>query len=154
MLLDTKLSPYLSSHAYQFWRSNTAAFEKVGFYRSGYSGVALQAVEWAIWLSGAQKAVEEFCKAPTLAKQRAVWENKLRKVFVSRWIVRFLLSNPAFLWQALGVPRTQSDMFRRETTAFQYAADTLDPPATQTHLAGGAYHYLVCLAQRYTHESW
>ena len=26
-LLDEKLSPYLSSHAYQFWRRNERAFE-------------------------------------------------------------------------------------------------------------------------------
>ena len=35
-LLDEKLSPYLSSHAYQFWRRNERAFES-SFYVRRYS---------------------------------------------------------------------------------------------------------------------
>lgn len=32
-LLDEKLSPYLSSHAYQFWRRNERAFESSFYVR-------------------------------------------------------------------------------------------------------------------------
>jgi betaine lipid synthase len=36
-LLDSKLSPYLSCHAYQFWKTNANAFDSC-FYDKGYSG--------------------------------------------------------------------------------------------------------------------
>jgi len=32
-LLDTKLSPFLTSHAYQFWRQNDTVFDKNFYYR-------------------------------------------------------------------------------------------------------------------------
>lgn len=37
VLLDTKLSPYLSAHAYAFWKNNKDAFSH-RFYAKGYSG--------------------------------------------------------------------------------------------------------------------
>lgn len=45
-------------------------------------------------------------------------------------------------------------MFLNETTTENFAIDTLDPVAYNTHIASGAYHYQVCLEQRYTKESW
>ena len=33
-LLDTKLSPFLTSHAYQFWRQNDTVFDKNFYYRA------------------------------------------------------------------------------------------------------------------------
>lgn len=36
-LLDRKLAPHLSAHAYNFWKTNIKAFDH-SFYRQGYSG--------------------------------------------------------------------------------------------------------------------
>jgi betaine lipid synthase len=36
-LLDEKLAPHLSAHAYAFWRTNSTAFDNC-FYKKGYSG--------------------------------------------------------------------------------------------------------------------
>lgn len=74
-------------------------------------------------------------------------------MLLSKWITKLFLSNPAFLWNALGVPSNQAQVFLRETTTEQFAIDTLDPVALSTHIAGGAYHYQVCLEQKYTPQS-
>lgn len=152
-LLDTKISPFLTSHAYQFWRQNDKAFSSA-FYLRGYSGHALRLAKFAIWMSGCQKDVDRFCSASTLEEQAQIWNDTLRNALLSRWLVKLFLSNAAFLWNALGVPMNQSSMFMKETSVEQYAIDTLDPVALKTHIATGAYHYQVCLQQHYTKTSW
>jgi betaine lipid synthase len=57
-----------------------------------------------------------------------------------------------FLWNALGVPINQANLFLAETTTEQYAIDTLDPIAVNTRVATENYHYALCLQQRYTTE--
>lgn len=138
--LDTKLSPFLTSHAYQFWRANDKSFS-TSFYLRGYSGWALRLAKLAFWIGGLEKHVHSFCHAPTLADQRKVWDEKFRPVILSGWMVKLFLSNGAFLWNALGVPSSQAKMFLDETTTEDYAIDTLDPVAYETHIASGAYHY-------------
>lgn len=104
-LLDTKLSPYLTSHAYQFWRENDQSFTS-SFYLRGYSGWALRLAKFAIWIAGLEKDVKQFCGAPTLKEQKRIWETSLRPVLLSSWIVNLFLSNQAFLWNALGVRKS------------------------------------------------
>jgi betaine lipid synthase len=53
-LLDTKLAPYLSSHAYQYWCLNETSFAD-NFHFRGYSGHALRLAQWAFWLAGVRK---------------------------------------------------------------------------------------------------
>lgn len=77
---------------------------------------------------------------------------KLRPVIFSKWI-KALLGNSVVLWNALGVPISQAKMFLEETTTADYLTDTLDPVAFNTHIATGAYHYQVCLEQKYTKSS-
>lgn len=151
-LLDSKISPFLTSHAYQFWRANDKAFSS-SFYLRGYSGWALRLAKIALWIGGLEEETHNFCHAPTLEKQKEIWDTKFRPVILSRWIVKVFLSNPAFLWNALGVPNSQAEMFLNETTTENFAIDTLDPVAYNTHIASGAYHYQVCLEQKYTKES-
>lgn len=100
-LLDTKLSPFLTSHAYAFWRKNDKAFSS-SFYLRGYSGWALRLAKGALWFSGLDKEVHSFCHAPTLEEQARIWKEKFRPVLLSKWITKLFLSNPAFLWNALG----------------------------------------------------
>ncbi|KAK4048434.1 hypothetical protein OIV83_004780 [Microbotryomycetes sp. JL201] len=151
-LLDTKLSPYLTSHAYQFWRKNDNAFSSA-FYLRGYSGWALRLAKYAFFVGGIRKDVRAFCAAKTQEEQAEIWHSKLRPVLLSKFITKIFLSNPAFLWNALGVPLNQASVFLKETTTEQFAIDTLDPVALNTHIASGAYHYQVCLEQKYTRES-
>lgn len=151
-LLDTTLSPFLTSHAYQFWRENDQSFAS-SFYLRGYSGWALRLAKLALWFGGLTDHVDSFCSAPTIEEQKKIWDHKFRPVLLSSWVVKLFLSNPAFLWNALGVPNNQARMFLDETTTRAYAEDTLDPVAATTHIASGAYHYQVCLQAKYTPNS-
>ncbi|GAA6037709.1 hypothetical protein JCM8097_002300 [Rhodosporidiobolus ruineniae] len=151
-LLDTKLSPYLTSHAYQFWRRNANAFDS-SFYLRGYSGHALRLASWALWLAGVSRSSHKMCTAPTLDDQRSIWEKKIRPVLLSGFLTKLVFANPVFLWNALGVPINQLKVLLKDTTVEQFAIDTFDPVALNTHIAKDNYFYQLCLEQRYTKES-
>jgi betaine lipid synthase len=103
-LLDSRLSPFLSSHAYQFWRLNSDAF-KSSFYRRGYSGWALRLAKFAFWMGGASGAVERLCKAETIEEQQKIWNESIRPIVLKPSLIKFVAENPVFLWNALGVRR-------------------------------------------------
>jgi len=44
-------------------------------------------------------------------------------------------------------------MFKNETTAAQYAVDTLEPVANNTHLRTNNYFYYLCLQRKYSREA-
>ncbi|CDS01335.1 hypothetical protein [Sporisorium scitamineum] len=74
-LLDSKISPYLSSHAYQFWRLNTRAFDNA-FYFRGYSGHALRLAKFAFTVTGVRRWVEKMCTANSVAEQQDIFLNE------------------------------------------------------------------------------
>ncbi|GAA97150.1 uncharacterized protein L969DRAFT_92001 [Mixia osmundae IAM 14324] len=147
-VLDTRLSPLLSSHAYQFWRLHNDYFDQ-SLYMQGYAGHALRLGKYAFKLRGLSGSVERFCNADTLAGQRDIWETKLRPALLGNSIVKACLNSPVFQWRALGVPINQAQCYLRETTTAQFAADTLDPVARKTHVKSENYHYYLCLMQKY-----
>ncbi|CEL60650.1 betaine lipid synthase [Rhizoctonia solani AG-1 IB] len=151
-LLDNDLSPWLSSAAYQFWRQNQCAFDK-SFYRRGYSGWALRITQWVLTLGGVLEDAKRMCNVDTIEEQDRIWREKLRPVLLSNWFVKLVLDNPAFLWNALGVPLAQRRAFLNEGSCYEFARDTLDPIASTALLKTGAYHYLLCLLGRYTPSS-
>ncbi|KAF8313463.1 S-adenosyl-L-methionine-dependent methyltransferase [Clavulina sp. PMI_390] len=153
-LLDGKLSAYLSSPAYQFWRLHSGSFDpSSSFYLRGYSGWALRIAHWLISLTGHNDDVKALCEARTLKEQDEVWRRCLRPVFVDGSVVQRLVDNPIFLWNALGVPKNQKEIFTKEGTVYEFIRDTLDPIGSHALLSQGAYHYLLCLLGHYTRES-
>lgn len=152
-LLDRKISPYLSSHAYQFWKLNTHCWDR-NFYFRGYSGHALRLAKIVFTLFGCNRAAEAMCEAMTLEEQSAIWERSLRRTLINPTLINVFLSNPAFLWNALGVPINQFNCFRNEgVSAGQYAIDTLDPVVKHSLLRNDNYHYHLCLKGKYSRES-
>ncbi|WFD30452.1 hypothetical protein MSPP1_001473 [Malassezia sp. CBS 17886] len=151
-LLDSKISPYLSSHAYQFWRQNDSSFDKA-FYFRGYSGHALRLAKTAFRLMGVRKDVERMCTTNSMEEQKQVYEKRVRGAIINETLIRLFLSNPAFLWNALGVPVNQLNMLKNETTVEQFAKDTLDAVPSRSLLAQENYHYRLCLMGTYTRES-
>lgn len=152
-LLESKISPYLSSHAYQFWRLNNNYFDRA-FYFRGYSGHALRLAKIAFKLCGVQKHVDAFCNTKTVEEQQLIWDKHLRNTLINKTMIRLFLSNPAFLWNALGVPMNQYNCFRNEgVTAEQYAIDTLDSISSRSLVKTENYHYRLCLKGDYTRES-
>lgn len=101
-LLDGKLSAYLSSPAYQFWRVNQNAFAS-SFYLQGYAGWALRFAHWLVRISGRSEDVKQICEAKTIGEQDEIWRRSLRRIFVDGSVVQKLVDNPIFLWNALGV---------------------------------------------------
>ena len=151
-LLDTKISPYLSSHAYQFWRLNTSSFDRA-FYFRGYSGHALRIAKWAFRLMGVSKDVKKMCEADTVEQQQKIWNTRLRRALINPTFIRLFLSNPAFLWNALGVPMNQFNVFKKEVSVEQFAVDTLDSIPSFALVKNDNYHYQLCLQGKYTRDS-
>ena len=152
-LLDSKISPYLSSHAYQFWRLNTRAFD-TAFYFRGYSGHALRLAKFAFTITGVRRWVEKMCQSNSVEEQQEVWNKKLRSTLINKPLIRLFLSNPAFLWNALGVPMNQYQIFLNEgVSAEQFAIDTLDSIPSRSLIKNDNYHYQLCLMHKYTKQS-
>lgn len=127
VMLDLKLSPFLSAHAYQFWTANAGAFDD-NFHLQGYSGSALLCAKYALSLAGVWIHAKQLADAETLSEQRRIWLEKIKPVMTSWWMT-WIFGSPVFMWNALGVPMNQANMFKRETSVLQYAVDTLDPVA-------------------------
>lgn len=150
-LLDEKISPFLSSTAYQFWRINATAFAR-SFYLRGYAGWALRLARWIFALTRTRPAVRALCAADNVAEQETIWQTQIRPVLLNPVVV-WLLQNPVFCWNALGVPRAQRAMFLAEGSAYEFVRDTLDPIPGHALLKRGAYHYLLTLLGHYTPDS-
>ncbi|KZT58301.1 hypothetical protein CALCODRAFT_432835 [Calocera cornea HHB12733] len=151
-LLDCFISPYLSNHAYTFWRINSKAYHS-SFYRRGYSGWALRLAKWVFSFAGVSDFVDQICECDTVEEQDKIWREKIRPVILNKAFVDLVLSNPVFCWNALGVPMNQRAMFLNEGTAFEFVRDTLDPIAKTAVFKHGAYHFLLCLLGHYTADS-
>jgi betaine lipid synthase len=140
-LLDSKIAPYLSSIAYQFWRCNDDAFSSA-FYLRGYSGWALRLARLVFSVAGVSKDVERLCDSDTLEQQEGIWKEKLRPVLLNPLVVA-LLKNPVFCWNALGVPLNQRRMLLEEGSIYDFICHTLDPLASKYLIKTGAYFYLL-----------
>ncbi|KAI0631286.1 hypothetical protein C8Q77DRAFT_199390 [Trametes polyzona] len=168
-LLLEKLSPHLSSRAFQFWLDNAGTFtSRGGLYETGGTRLAVKLCKWLFRALGLRSAVRELCDAPTLRAQRAIWRTRLRPVVLNRWLSNLVVANEQFLWRALGVPPNQRDMIYEDARAasgaerggsfapkdamWRYVVDTLDPVVENTLLRDSNYFYRLCLMGRYSEE--
>lgn len=147
-MLDTHLSPYLSTHAYQFWKSN-GQFRN--FYLTGSSGLAIRAFRYLAKLKRLDSVIKKLCHAETLQEQVHIWEQELRPHFLDRKWIAFLNSYK-FAWEALGVPKEQFEMLMNESTVYDYAVNTFDPLIRRELLSKTSYFYRLCLMQSYANN--
>ncbi|GAB5588324.1 hypothetical protein Unana1_03224 [Umbelopsis nana] len=150
-LLHDIISPNLSSHALQYWSHNSDRFSHK-FYKTGYSGLALTLVEWWIKMQGLQQDVREMCNAETIEEQKRIWAEKIRPAIFSP-MIRKVLNNPMFMWNALGVPMNQMNMFLKDGTTQQYIEDTLEPIPSRSLFRNDQYFFYLCMMQKYARES-
>ncbi|KAI0169166.1 hypothetical protein GGR52DRAFT_592975 [Hypoxylon sp. FL1284] len=162
-LLISKMSPHLSSRAFQYWLNNHQIFStsKGGLYDTGGSKHAIRIFRWVTRVFGCRSAVKQLLAAKTLNEQREIWRDRIRPALMSRLVSRFVVSQEAFLWTALGVPRNQLAMIEEDHAAsapaqntrsravWEYMVSTLDPVAESTHIAADNPYYLVALDGRY-----
>ncbi len=171
-LLVTKLSPHLSSRAFQYWFSNANIFTNKrggGLYDTGGSKHAIRIMRWVMYLFGCQSAVKEALEAKTLNEQREIWRNKIRPALLSRLVSRLVVSQESFLWTALGVPKNQLSMIEkdhatsdvvcgetptarniRSHAVWHYMVNPLDPMVENTHIAADNPYYNVCLTGQFS----
>ncbi|KAI1743307.1 hypothetical protein F4680DRAFT_456926 [Xylaria scruposa] len=172
-LLITKMSPHLSSRAFQYWLSNHRIFTKTrgGLYDTGGSKHGIRIFRWITHVFGCRAAVKDLLAAKTLNEQREVWRNRVRPALLSRLVSKFVVSQESFLWTALGVPKNQLAILEadhavskavcgpnptakntRSHAIWQYMVDTLDPMVESTHIAADNPYYLVCLDGKFSRQ--
>ncbi|KAL7276227.1 hypothetical protein RUND412_000785 [Rhizina undulata] len=180
-LLIHKMSPHLSSRAFQYWLDNSHVFtsrSSNGLYETGQSRHAVKASKWLFRAFGLSGAVKKMCAATTINEQVEIWRKSVRPVILSRWVSWGIVGNERFLWSALGVPPNQRDMIYedyhyrnlpqppyssdREWTPekgdkggkamWDYVVDTFDPVIEKTLLRDDNYFYLLCLQGAYSEK--
>lgn len=169
-LLITRLSPHLSSRAFQYWLSNMHVFSagSGGLYDTGGSRHAIRVTRWITAISGCRSGVKALLESKTLNEQREIWRRRVRPALLSRLLCNLVVSQESFLWAALGVPRNQLAMIEadharaeaelgrtpggraRSRAIWQYMIDTLDPVAEETHIGADNPYYYVCLAGEFS----
>ncbi|KAH7319979.1 hypothetical protein B0I35DRAFT_478274 [Stachybotrys elegans] len=172
-LLMSKLSPHLSSRAFQYWMSNIDVFEKsrYGLYDTGGSRYAIRVFRWIARIFGLQSAVKKLLEAKTLEEQRQIWRKKIRPALMSKILCKLVVSQESFLWAALGVPKNQLAMIEKDHSnseivngpkpsaknirshaIWHYMVNTLDPVAEETHLALDNPYYYVCMDGKFSRD--
>lgn len=173
-LLISKLSPHLSSQAFQYWLEHTDVFASSsgrGLYETGGSRHAIRMVRYLFNLFGLQGQVRKFCEAQTLVEQREIWPS-IRRVLLSKPLNWAIVSTEWFAWKAAGVPRNQrnmivDDFFRRNgltedmkpgkdvsgQSIWEYVVNTLDPVVNDTLISNDNYFYYLCMQGKFSRRS-
>ena len=138
-ILVNKLSPHMSSLAFQHWLSHGPAIfagkKDKGLYYSGGSGNALTLVGWLFRVLGLSGEIKKLCTAQTLNEQREIWERSIKTVLHSKILTWTILGNEKWLWKALGVPPAQRDLIE---TDYKKTADFEPPSPTSSNFVSGA----------------
>lgn len=120
-LLIDKLSPVLSSTGVQFWYKSRTAFDKC-FYATGYFGLALVLFKWLVRAKGLGSSVHQ-----SLDHGRPQHAGpSMGAGDQAHYLVRWVLSDPAFRRNALGVRINQMKLILDEGDAVAYINDALD----------------------------
>lgn len=170
-LLISKLSPHLSSQAFQYWLKHSEVFTSEkghGLYETGGSRHAIRMVRYLFNVFGLHGEVRKLCEAQTLEEQRAIYP-RIRRVLMSKPLNWAIVSTEWFAWKAAGVPRNQRNMilddyFRRNgltwdmkkskdvsgQSIWEYVVNTLDPAVQETLISSDNYFYFLCLQGQYS----
>ena len=167
-LLISKLSPHMSSQAYQFWLNHADTFKSSGgLYETGGSGYAIRLVRRLLWAFGLKREITRLCEAKTLNEQREIWP-KVRKVLMSRFLHWTVIGTEWFAWKAAGVPAAQRQMILADhmdseflnplgnltdpsgEAMWEYVVNTLDPVIRETLISEDNFYYLLALRGSYS----
>lgn len=172
-LLVNKLSPHMSSLAFQYWLHEGPATFKNGLYYTGGSRHALRLAKWLFLAFGLRKEVQALCGAGTLNEQREIWNRSLRRILLNRSLSRMIVGKEKWLWKALGVPPHQRALIEQDYinqddavddngsdskaaksghAIWEYAVNTLDPVINSSLLSDDNSYYLLCLQGQYSRK--
>ena len=168
-LLIHRLSPHLSSQAFQFWLDHVSTFtSNAGLYESGGSRHAIGLVRWLFRFTGLTSTVRTICAVETLAEQRELWP-QIRHILLSWPLHRCMIASEWWAWKAGGVPKAQRDMILKDYAAttghktqraavtageavWQYVVNTFDPAVESTLLSNDNYFYHLCLQGKFSRK--
>ncbi|OJJ32143.1 hypothetical protein ASPWEDRAFT_53834 [Aspergillus wentii DTO 134E9] len=172
-LLISRLSPHLSSQAFQYWLEHTHVFTSSsgkGLYETGGSRHAIKMVRYLFKIFGLEGQVRKLCDAQTLSEQREIWP-RIRSVLMSKPLYWAVVGTEWFAWKAAGVPRNQrnmivEDFFKRNgltedmkkskdvsgQSIWEYVVDTLDPVVKDTMISNDNYFYFLCLQGQFSRK--
>ncbi|KAF9893858.1 hypothetical protein FE257_010028 [Aspergillus nanangensis] len=172
-LLIDRLSPHLSSQAFQYWLEHSHIFTSSysrGLYETGGSRHAIKMVRYLFKIFGLGSQVKQLCEAQTLDEQRKIWP-KIRSVLLSKPLNWAIVSTEWFAWKAAGVPRNQrnmivDDFFKRNglnkdmkqpkdisgQSVWEYVVDTLDPVINETMISNDNYFYFLCVQGQFSRK--
>lgn len=148
-LLD-KMSPHMSSPAFQWWFRRGPKIFRQGLYdHSGSTRWALRLARAVFTQAGLKGDVERLCSTcHSLPEQIQLWRTRIRPALLeSRW-VRTIMCWPVFLWKALGVPMNQAAQI--ESSLYEYIVDTLDPIVETSLISDDNYFYYLTLMGHYS----
>lgn len=132
-LLIEKLSPHLSSQAFDYWlHKGPSTFSPTsrGLYASGGSRHALYLVHWMGRLLGVSEDIKRLCNAETLNEQREIWAKRVRRVILSQLLSYAVIGTERFLWKALGVPPAQRAMIEHDYVRSLDRTEQPSPPSS------------------------
>ncbi|KAF9740191.1 hypothetical protein PMIN06_007123 [Paraphaeosphaeria minitans] len=174
-LLIKRLSPHMSSTAFQYWLKNGpsvfSSSSSKGLYYSGGSGNAIALCGWLFRLLGLTPDVQKLCAAQTLNEQREIWNRSLKSLIHSKLLTWTVFSNEKWLWKALGVPPAQRAVIEADSrkgadfdtataertnsgnAIYEYVLNTFEPVVTTTLLSTSNHYYLLALLGHYTPSS-
>ena len=135
-LLISRLSPHMSSRAFQYWLNNTHIFtssRSKGLYESGGSRHAIRIMRLLSTALGFRSEVKNLIGAKTLIEQREVWTSKIRPIVMSRLLSYLIVSQEKFLWAALGVPHNQLAMLEADHLASESLAGNSPSSSPLSH---------------------
>lgn len=166
--LISKLSPHMSSQAFQYWFKRTGRFTSRRFYETGGSGHAIRLVRCLSWLSGTSSELRRLSECKTLNEQREIWP-KIRRILLSRALHWAVIGTEWWVWKAAGVPPAQRQMILADhldnphlnplgrhlvdvngEAMWEYIVNTLDPVARDTLISDDNYHYLLTVKGSYS----
>lgn len=126
-LLISRLSPHMSSRAFQYWLNNTHVFTSTrgkGLYETGGSRHAIRVLRLLATTLRFSHQMKALLAAKTLIEQREIWTKKIRPVIMSRLFAYCVVSSEKFLWAALGVPHNQLAMLEADHLASETIAES------------------------------
>src|ERR1700722_20980049 len=88
-ILDSRIAPFISSTAYQFWRLHEDDFSS-SFYLCGYSGWAIRLTQIIFSLAGVSKEVEAICHGDNIVEQARILREKVKASLLKSLVVVFV----------------------------------------------------------------
>jgi betaine lipid synthase len=128
-LLISRLSPHLSSRAFQFWLNHTHVFmdtKSRGLYETGGSRHAIRVVRVLATTLGFSSQIKAMLEAKTINEQKEIYNRSIRSILMSRIFSYLVVAQEKFLWAALGVPHNQLAMLEADYLASESTSEGPD----------------------------